>query len=220
MSKLLHNEIEILKKRVYSLSTLAEENLKYAVKAIRNNDIEIANRVIENDDAIDKMEIEVEEECLKILALFQPVAIDLRYIISILKINSDLERVGDLAKSIAERILHINSNSLKELESHSFDFENMCNASLELLKMSIDSLVDFDSQLALSVIAKDDEIDKMNRDMFALFIKKVKENPQKTELYLQYLSISRLLERLADHAVAIAEDVYYMIEGSVVRHNK
>lgn len=216
MSKLLHNEIENLKKMVSALSTIVEENLKYAVKAVIKNDVDAAKKTVHRDDAVNEMEIKVEEECLKILALFQPVAIDLRYIVSILKINTDLERVGDLAVSIAQRIIHI--NTLKDMESSSFDFDKMCDASLKLLKNSIDSLVTFDSQKATEVIQADDEIDSMNKEMFDLFLKKTKENPEKVELYLQYLSVSRHLERLADHAVAIAEDVKYMIEGNIVRH--
>lgn len=216
MSKLLHNEIENLKKMVSGLSTIVEENVKFAVKAVIENNVEAANIAIKQDDAIDKMEIKVEEECLKILALFQPVAIDLRYIISILKINSDLERVGDLAVSIAQRILHI--HTLKDMESSSFDFDKMSEASLLLLKKSIDALVTYDSNKATEVIQEDDEIDDMNKEMFSLFIQKVKENPEKAELYLQYLAVSRNLERIADHAVAIAEDVKYMAEGLIVRH--
>ncbi|MBN2789952.1 MAG: phosphate signaling complex protein PhoU [Candidatus Delongbacteria bacterium] len=215
MSIYLQNELRKLKKKIFSQCTVVEESLRFAIKALLNKDGDTADKVIEKDDQIDRFEIEIEEDCLKMLALYQPVATDLRLIVSILKINSDLERVGDLAQNIAQR-----AKALVNLEGEipDFDFNGMCNLSLKMLNDSIDSLVDLDMQKAQAVIDTDNEIDDMNSRMYDIFVEQVSKDPHKMKLYLNYLSVSRYLERIADHATNISEDVIYMIEGTIVRH--
>lgn len=215
MSVHLQNEIENLKKKILTLSTLVEENVGRSVKAVEKLDEKLGQKVIDCDVEIDNMEIEVEEDCLKILALYQPVAVDLRFIVSVLKMNSDLERIGDLAVNIGERAV-----SLSKLQSVdvSFDFHKMFNFARHMLRDSLDSLIRLDPKLAYSVRKSDDELDAMNRSIYAEVKKNVLKDPSTVNTLIHYLLISRALERIGDHAVNIAEDVIYMVEAKIVRH--
>jgi phosphate transport system protein len=161
------------------------------------------------------MEVQVEESCLKILALYQPVATDLRFIIAVLKINNDLERVGDLAVNIAERAAFLATQPPLEM---SFDFQKMAAKAQEMLKRSLDALVGFNAEMAEEVCLSDDEIDAMNRQVYFMVEEAIHTHPDQTESLIHTLSVSRHLERIADHATNIAEDVIYMIDGSIVRH--
>ncbi len=217
MPKHLQNDLEKLKKKLFELCAMVEENMNFAIKSLTDKDIEQAERVKERDVDINNMEIEVEEDCLKIFALYQPVAIDLRFIVSVLKINYDLERIGDLAENMAKRSIHVISMNNPVPD---FNFTNMYEKSMKMLKNSLDALVEFNTEKANDVIKSDDEIDDLNRQMFDIFKDEVIKNPQSVEFMLQYLSISRHLERIADHAVNISEDIIYMIDGDIVRHKK
>lgn len=215
MSVHLVKEIDKLKKNILSLSAMVEESVQKAVKAIETRDTNLAKVIVEFDQEIDKREVDVEEDCLKILALHQPVAIDLRFIVAILKINSDLERIGDLAVNIAKRAFNIANF---EKPDYSFDFSTMAQKSILMLKKALDSLVNMDADLAREVGAADDEVDTMKRQIVFQVKDAIGKQPSQTEQYLQYMSIARHLERVADHAANIAEDVLYMIEGEIVRH--
>lgn len=219
MSKHLLRELENLKKKIFELCAMVEENLTNAIKSIVDGDEALAEKVMNYDTQIDTMEIEVEEECLKVLALYQPVAIDLRFIVAALKINSDIERVGDLAVNIAERGFRIFKVKKGEYKLD-FDFEEMCYKAMDMVKKSLDAFIAFDSKLSYEVLAADDDVDALNRKMFGIFKEEVKRDPEKIELMLQYLSISRHLERIGDHATNIAEDVIYLAEGDIIRHKK
>jgi len=211
----LKKEIDNLKKELLTLCSMVEESLWQAVKSIKNRDVEIAEKVIETDIEIDQMEVKVEEDCLKILALHQPVAIDLRFIITALKINNDLERIGDLAVNIAE---HSQFLSGQEPIDMLFDFEAMAGKTQMMVKKSLSALIDIDSDLASQVCRDDDEVDAINRQMFVQVKEQIKQAPEKTETLIHLLSVSRHLERIADHATNIAEDVIYMVKGEIVRH--
>ncbi len=217
MSKHLEREIERLKKHILSLGAVVEESVQRAVRAISERDGTLAQRVIEEDVSTDQMEVEVEEECLKILALHQPVAIDLRFIVAVLKINNDLERIGDLAVNIAERAAFLASRNHDGLVTL-FDFEEMAAKTQAMLKLSLDALVNVDADLARDVCAADDEVDAMNRQMYHQVEDAIRAHPEQMDALIHMLSISRHLERIADHATNIAEDVIYMIEGVIVRH--
>jgi phosphate transport system protein len=217
MSKHLEREIERLKKKILSLGTVVEEAVQKAVRAISDRDAALAQRVIEDDVATDHIEVEVEEECLKILALHQPVAIDLRFIVAVLKINNDLERIGDLAVNIAERAVFLASRNHDRLVTL-FDFEEMAAKTQAMLKQSLDALVNVDADLARDVCAADDEVDAMNRQMYIQVEDAIRAHPEQMDALIHMLSISRHLERIADHATNISEDVIYMIEGEIVRH--
>lgn len=215
MSAHLKKEIDNLKEELLALCTTVEDSFRQAVKSIKSRDVQLAKKVIDSDIKIDRMEVKVEEDCLKILALHQPVAIDLRFIITALKINSDLERIGDLAVNIAERSQFLSEQKPIDMR---FDFETMAKKTQAMLKNSIEALVDIDCDLALRVCEADDEIDAINRQMYEQTKMQVKQNPEDIETLIHLLSVSRHLERIADHATNIAEDVIYMVKGEIVRH--
>jgi phosphate transport system protein len=218
MSEHFHKEIERLKNRTLSLSTLVEENVGRAVRAFGEKNEKLARRVFDMDTVIDALEIEVEEECLKILALHQPVAVDLRFIVAVLKMNTDFERIGDLAVNIAERALALLRLPATDLATQ---LDEVIEKVRGMLKNSLDSLVNLDADLARRVCADDDDVDEFYRNMYNKVNQKILESPTAEIIddMLQLLSISRHLERIADHATNIAEDVIYMIEGVIYRHH-
>jgi len=215
MPKHLQREIESLKKKLLHLSTIVEEHVLRAVRSVEKKDETMARNVFEQDVIVDKVEIEVEEECLKVLALHQPVAVDLRFIVAVLKINNDLERIGDLAVNIAERSLYLATLPIFDFSSN---FPLMSEKALAMLKKCLDSFVNLDPKSAAEVCAADDEVDALYRDMYDKIKTGIAQHPDKLDEFMQVLSISRHLERIADHATNIAEDVIYMIEGDIVRH--
>ena len=211
----LQKEIEHLKKRILNLGDKVEAAVRDAAIAIEQRNGGLASQIIKNDVEIDQQEVEVEEECLKTLALHQPVANDLRFIIAVLKINNDLERIGDLAVNIAQRAIFLAEQPKLDI---SFDFSGMAAVAKSMLKKSIDALVNLDIELAQQVRISDDTIDNMNRQMYLKVQKAILDNPGQIASLIQLLSVSRHLERIADHATNIAEDVIYMVEGRIIRH--
>jgi phosphate transport system protein len=215
MTEHMKREVDKLKKKLLSLCDIVEKSFLQAVKSIKGRNADLAKKVIEGDIAIDQMEVDVEEECLKMLALYQPVAIDLRFIITALKINNDLERIGDLAVNIAERGQFLAKQHDVDVP---FDLEKMAEKTQSMLRDSLEALVNMDCNLAHKVCAADDEVDDMNRQMFQIVQERICSHPKQTESLIHLLSASRHLERIADHATNIAEDVIYMVEGKIVRH--
>lgn len=215
MSIHLIKSIDKLKKHILHLCATVEENLHLSVKSLIDCDADLAEHIIMKDHLVDDMEVEVEEECLKILALHQPVAIDLRFLIALLKINSDLERIGDLAVNIAEQASFL--SSVKKINVP-FDFQSMADKVKAMLKKSIDSFVNMDTSTAHEVCLADDEVDQINREMYGQVEEEIHKNPDNTPILMRYISVSRYLERIADHATNMAEDVIYMTKGSIVRH--
>ena len=211
----MKNEIEKIKKKLLELCAQVEEQLWQAVKSIKDSNIDLAHAVIDYDSHIDQEEVDVEEECLKTLALYQPVAIDLRFIVTALKINNDLERIADLSVNIAERSEFLANQSPVETP---FDFETMAEKVQTMLRKSIDALVNIDCSLAHEVCKMDDEVDAINRQMYDLVKQEILKKPDHIESLIHLLSVSRHLERIGDHATNIAEDVIYMAEGKIVRH--
>ncbi len=208
-------EIEKLKKRAVELGTLVEERFLMAVKAIETRDVGLANKVIDGDIEIDQLEVDLEEECLKILALHQPVADNLRFIVAVLKLNSDLERIGDLASNIAEHTASIAARTEIRIP---YDYFVMFRKVQNMLKKSLDALVNMEGDLAYQVCSLDDEVDYLKRTMQSRFIQKVRSSPDDIEGWLHLFLTSRDLERIADHTTNIAEDVIYMITGRIHRH--
>jgi phosphate transport system protein len=215
MATHLRKAIEELKKKLLVLSTIVEERVSDATRALEQRDSALAAQVIEGDTQVDDMEVEVEEECLKILALHQPVAIDLRFIVAALKINNDLERVGDLAVNIAERTQFVAEQPPVKL---ALDFSTMAAKAQSMLNLSLDALVENDVQLARGVCAADDEVDAINREMYREVQAALEAQSADVPVLIHLLSVSRHIERVADLATNIAEDVIYMIEGEIVRH--
>ena len=217
MTKHFQRELEKIKKKILSLGAMVEERVRMATQAIEEFDGEVAKKIILSDHEIDEMEVEVEEECLKIMALHQPVAVDLRFLVAVIKINNDLERIGDQAVNIAQRVKTITK---KERFDFVFDYSVMAEKAEAMLKMSLDALVNLDDDLAFKVLLLDDEVDAMNKEAYNLIKRAISENPDNVSYLINLLLISRHLERLADHATNIAEEVIYMIEGEIVRHGK
>ena len=215
MAKHLQREIENLKKKVLALGARVETVVRDATLAIRKKDGRLAQEVMDGDMDIDDAEVEIEEECLKILALHQPVAVDLRFIVTVLKINNDLERIGDLAVNIAERAVFLTG---QPQVSMSVDLVDMAHHAQSMLKDSLDALINHDAQLAHKVCVSDDIVDQMNRQMYLKVQEVILEKPEQISALIHLLSASRHIERIADHTTNIAEDVIYMIEGQIVRH--
>jgi len=217
MTKHFQRELEKIKKKILSLGAMVEERVRMAIQAIEEFDGQIAKKIIFSDHEIDEMEVEVEEECLKIMALHQPVAVDLRFLVAVIKINNDLERIGDQAVNIAQRVKTITK---KERFDFVFDYSLMAEKAEAMLRMSLDALVTLDVELALKVLLLDDEVDAKKKEAYNLIKRAISENPDNVSYLINLLLISRHLERLADHATNIAEEVIYMIEGEIVRHGK
>jgi phosphate transport system protein len=210
-------ELEKIKKQILSLGSMVEDRVRRAIKAIETLDVKAAQSIMDMDYEIDEMEVDVEEECLKVLALYQPVAVDLRFLISVIKINNDLERIADEAVNIAQRILTL---SKKDRPDYVFDFSPMAEKVQKMLKKSLDALVNLDSDMAFAVLTMDDEVDALHREAYGSIKESLGKQPEMATFLLNFYLISRHLERLADHATNIAEEVVYLVEGEIVRHEE
>lgn len=208
--------MDALKEKLLVLGARAEESVFRAIRSVEEHDENLALEVIEGDYVIDQMEVEIEEECLKILALYQPVAIDLRFIVAVLKMNNDLERIGDVSVNIAERAVFL---ARRRPSDTVIEFGAMAEKTQMMLKGSLDALVNMDGRLARRICAADDDVDAMNRDMFTEVQEGIRRSLDDLEPLIHMLSISRHLERIADLATNIAEDVIYMVEGEIIRHH-
>ena len=212
----LQREIGNLKKSILTLSALVEDNLRRALTAVENRDEALATEAIERDFPIDLMEVDVEEDCLKALALYQPVAGDLRFIVTTIKINTTLERVGDLAVNIAERARLL---AAMDQPVVAFDMADMAAKAQRMVASALDALVHSDAGVARAVLLADDEVDDLDREVTATLNAAMREHPEWLDPIIQLLQISRFIERVADHATSIAEDVIYMAEGEIPRHS-
>ncbi len=217
MSVLLSRELERIKRSLLALCALVEEQVSNAVRALLERDEELANAVERRDQDVDQREIEIEEECLKTLALHQPVAVDLRLIVASLKINNDLERIGDLAVNITKKARAL---ALMPAFTVPFDLAGMSEKAQSMLHDSLDALVNLDAELAKDVCSRDDAVDAMKREIRLGAEELIRQNPDDTPPLMRVIAIARNLERIADCATNIAEDVIYMTEGAIVRHHE
>jgi phosphate transport system protein len=215
MERLLDEHLEKLKTRIIKMCSLVDEQVQFAIKAVQENDMDLANLVIERDNKVDKYDVKIDKICQKIFAIAQPVAMDLRYIMSALTINNNLERIGDIATNIAENIILITK---KPDFYANTKLEEMFLIVKEMLKNSIDSFIDSNAELAKKVIISDDLIDNMNTDNHKILKDIMKQNCENIESGIALLVISRELERLADHCTNIAEDVFFIVEAQLVKH--
>ena len=215
MSQHFLREIETLKKKILTVGAVVEERIAQAITAVVKHDAALAQQVAEGDDEIDEMEVEVEEDCLKILALYQPVAIDLRFVIAVLKMNNDLERMADTAVNIARRAEYLAQYPLIDLPPSLAEMTQKVQA---MVKRSLDALVQGDTALARKVCVADREVDQLNRAMHVRIQQEIREHPDQVERLIHTLSVSRHLERIGDLATNVAEDVIYTVEGEIVRH--
>ena len=215
MTRHIERQLAQLKERILRIGTLVEEAIAKSITALINRDTNLAQRVTANDVEIDRMEVEVEEECLKILALYQPVAADLRLVVSVLKINNDLERIGDLAKNIAKRVFQLAQAGVVELPD---EIRTMATLAQEMVRESLEAVVNGDPALARRVREEDDAVDESRQRVRKMVLAGIKAEPERVESLLRINSVSKHIERIADMATNIAEDVIYMVEGDIVRH--
>ena len=217
MSVHLQREIERVKKSILALCAIVEDQVQMAVRALLERDADLARCAEERDADIDQREVEVEEDCLKILALHQPVAIDLRFIVAAMKINNDLERIGDLAVNIARKAVTFIEETQMEIR---FDIAGMWDKTQAMLRDSLDALVNMDGALAADVCRRDDEVDRIKHEIRVGIEDAIRREPEQVRPLMRLLAVSRNLERIADCATNIAEDVIYMSEGRIIRHTK
>ena len=215
MARHFHKELEKIKKMILSLGAMVEERVRRIASAVADRDTTLAEEIIRSDYEIDEMEVEIEEECLKIMALHQPVAIDLRFLVAVIKINNDLERIADETVNIARRI----KTMVKEKPANfAFDYEPMTSEVERMLQISLDALVNMDVDMAFKVVTMDDGVDSIHRHVYDLVCEELKHHPEQMPYLFNFYLISRHLERIADHATNISEEVIYLIEGEIVRH--
>jgi phosphate transport system protein len=215
MAKHLQRDLDNLQRDLLALAGLVEAAIHKAIRALREHDADLAQEVIAGDSQIDLEENHIDEECLKILALHQPVAVDLRRIVAAMMINTDLERMGDLAEEIAERAIHLARPPLMPTPRH---LQSMTDLTTRMVRQSLDSFVNLDTLQAQTVMRMDDEVDRYNKETITEIVGVMQANPALIEAGLSMFSATRHLERIADHATNIAEDVIYLVEGEIIRH--
>jgi phosphate transport system protein len=217
MSLHFQRDLENLKKEILFIGGLVEEAINNSILALKNRDAALAQSVIDKEHMIDEKEVQIEEECLKILALHQPVATDLRLVVVILKVNNDLERMGDFASNIAQRALFLAEHEpLPDLIEF---IDGLPNLVQKMVRDTLDALVKMNLETAKSVILADDAVDDINRLMHQKVNETIMQDSSTTERAISLLSTSRYLERIADLSTNIAEDVIFMVEGRVIRHD-
>jgi len=215
MRQNFNNELKNIKRTILTLGAMIEKRVEDVKRALLTFDSELAGAIVKSDRMIDELEVEIEEECLKVLALYQPVANDLRFLVSVIKINSDLERIGDQLTNISRRIQTIAKQKRYDFV---FDYSAMVEKVEVMVTLSLDSLVNMDVDIAAHVLSLDDEVDAIRSDAYKVISQAIAKKPEHTDYLLNLIFVSRHLERVADHATNIAEDVIYMINGEIIRH--
>ncbi len=217
MSKVLQNELSILKEHILSLGEKVEGLVKSAMLALETKNKALAEEIFDSEKVIDKEEIKIEEECLKILALHQPVANDLRFIIAVLKMNNDLERIADVATSVSRRTLRLieigYTTVPEELISISKHVKSM-------LRKSLLALLEMDATIARGIVKTDSSVHQLNKESYNKFISVLPTNLDDNHRNYLFLSIGKRLERIADLTTNLAEDMVYIVEGEIIRHSK
>jgi phosphate transport system protein len=215
MERILDVHIEKLRKRLIKMCSLVDEQVDLSIKAIEDENLELANEVIERDKKVDKYDVKIEKMCQKIFALNQPVAMDLRLIMSAITMDTNLERIGDIAVNMAEHYIEMDK---KPSFFNKTKFDEMAELSRFMIKYSIDAFVDGSAELAKKVIESDDKMDNLYADNRKLLIEIMKEDKENIEPAIALLGISRQMERLGDLTTNIAEDVYFIVEAQVIKH--
>jgi phosphate transport system protein len=215
MGKILEKELQGLKDKLLRIGALVETQLERSVKSLVERDNMLAATVIDTDHEVNRLEVEIDEDCIRMLALRQPEAGDLRFITTAMKIVTDLERMGDLAVDISERALELNDEPI--LKPY-IDIPRMAVAARRMLKDALDAFVNRDSELARKVTAADDYVDDLNHQIFRELLTFMMEDPHAISRAIRISYVSKYLERVADHATNIAEMVVYLVEGKIIRH--
>ncbi len=216
MATRLEEEITKLKKMLFEMATTVEEMIAKSIKALEENNMILAEEVRKSDDRVDDMEVDIDDQCIRILALYHPEAVDLRAVTMIMKINNDLERIGDHAVNIAEMTIYLaDKPPVKPL----IDIPKMAEKAIEMLQEALDSFVNKDADLAVEVCKKDDEVDALEPQIVRELVTYMISDPQTIDRALTLILIARALERVADLATNIAEDTYYMASGKTLKHH-
>ena len=215
MTKHLDRELQHLRTSLVEQFGLVERMIQQSVRSLIQRDAGLAGEVIERDEEVDRADTHIEEECLKLLALHQPVATDMRWLVTVVKANSDLERMADLACNIAERSKSLDAYPLYPVPH---EIEEMVSIATKMVRDALDAFVERDPAKAVAVIQEDDEMDSLNRTVILQLQKTMRESPDNVDPALHCFSASRHLERISDLATNIAEDVIYLVEGTIVRH--
>jgi phosphate transport system protein len=208
-------ELKNLKAKLLRMGGMVEDQIQGALRALVERDSDLAREVIENDHRVNALDVEVDEDCLSLLALQQPTARDLRFITTAMKISTELERMSDLAENICERAIELNEEP--QLKPY-IDIPRMANAALKMVRDALDAFVASDSGLAREVCADDDFIDDLTEQLFRELLSFMLENPKAITRAIRITFIAKYLERIADHATNVAELVVYMVEGKIIRH--
>jgi phosphate transport system protein len=211
----LHRDMDQLKRELLATGGMVEQAIRRATQALHDRRGDIADEIIAGDAEIDRREVDVEEMALKILALHQPVAVDLRFIAVVMKSNNDLERMADYAVNIAERAAFLVERPPLRLPGR---LEEMAEVAMGMVRDSLDSFVNGDAAAAWRVVARDDVVDRYNVEVIDELRRTMEGDPETVERALHLFSVSRYLERIGDLATNIAEDVIYLVEGRIVRH--
>ncbi len=213
----LRRDLDKLKRKMLSFGAAVEENAQLSIKALRDFDTAIAQRVIDRDDDINRDEVEIEEECLKILALHQPVAVDLRFVVTVLKVNSDLERIADFSVNVSKRVRTLTKHPKVALPR---ELMQIAEKAVAMVNAALDCLVDQDAVRARGVCAADDAVDDLQRKLYDIILDEIRKDPDNAAQWMQVFSMVRYFERMGDYATNIAEDVIYLVEGEVIRHKE
>jgi phosphate transport system protein len=212
----LQRELDALRKRVFHLCSLVEDNLSLAIRTVQHPDEGLLETIRQRDREIDELEVHVEEECLKILALYHPVAADLRYLVSVLKLNADIERIGDLAVNIAGATRRLGDTDMPVAVGDKLNV--LAAKSRAMLRLSLEALMDLDTVRARAVLAADDEVDRLYHELSAMLQEQMAGSPREANAVFCWLLAAKSLERVGDHATNIAEDTIYTVEGEIIRH--
>ena len=215
MQRHFDEELKNLKEKILRMGAMVEEQIAHAVKALVERDSDRARRVIVNDHRVNAMDVEVDEDCLRLIALHQPMARDLRFLTTAMKISTELERMSDLAENISERAIELNEEP--QLKPY-IDIPRMAERAQRMVKESLDAFVNQDSNLARTVCRDDDFIDDLNQQIFRELLSFMIEDPHTITRAIRISFVSKYLERIADHATNIAELVVYLVEGKIIRH--
>lgn len=215
MSMHLARDLEALRKKLSVLGALVEESTAKAIEFITNPGVKLEAEISAIEERVNEIEVDIEEDCLKVLALHQPVAADLRFVVAVLKVTNDLERMGDQSLNIVSRVRSLQSEAtMNEVP----DFASMSRQVLEMVRIALDALIQQDVNLARQVVALDDEVDDIHAANYQFLRQKAALSPETVGAAMSYGTISSNLERIGDLSTNIAEDVIFMIEGRVVRH--
>jgi phosphate transport system protein len=216
MERPFDDELKTLKEKLLEMAARAEEQIALAIRGLKDREEKLACQVLDREESINLLDIEIDEMCMRLLALRQPMATDLRFITSAMKISNDLERIGDLAVNIAERTIDLlKSPQLKPL----IDIPRMARLSQDMVRDALNAFVNLDDKLARDVCERDDKVDQLNDQVFRELLTYMMQDPGTISRAVDLILVGRHLERIADHATNIGEDVIYMVKGKTIKHH-